>query len=96
MTKKLMLALCSVFISGCTYNTVFNRPLANTTERANVLSGAYCNQLEKTTGEQDKAQLRAQDAEILAIDAAARGTTAAAATRAMVAPAPQPQTGGSK
>ena len=84
-------------LSGCTYNTVFNKPLANTTERANVLSGAYINQLEHTTPAEDKAHIRSQDAEILAIDAATRGTSAAAATRAMVAPAtPAATTGGAK
>ena len=90
-------SLLVLALSGCTYNTVFNKPLANTTERANVLSGAYINQLDHTTPVEDKAHIRSQDAEILAIDAATRGTSASAATRAMVAPAtPATTTGGAK
>ena len=71
-------SLC-LFLCGCVSTLA-----KNSSAEANILSGVYLKQLDKTTPEQDKAHIKAMDAEIQALDAAVRGTAAAQATRALV------------
>lgn len=56
-------------------------------QRADVLSGGYIKNIDKTTPEQDKAHIKAMDAEIRAICAAVCGSAVEAKVRALVAPA---------
>lgn len=78
-TLALFATVVLLTCSGCTSSV-----LKAKASEANVLSGAYVKQLDKTTPEQDKAHIRAMDAEILQFDASVNGTVKAAATRAMV------------
>ena len=76
---------------------------ANTSDKCVIKTGRYINdKLSTTTPEQDKAFIKALYADINALDAAIRGTTANQATQALVAgpqkpapvvaPAPAPST----
>jgi hypothetical protein len=76
---KYALSIVLLMCSGCT-----SAMLKDKASEANVLSGAYLKQIDKTTPEQDKAHIRAMDAEILQFDAAVNGTVKAAQTRALV------------
>lgn len=80
MKKIIVVLICLVFLCGC------NEKAKDATARANMLSGGYKKQLDKTTPEQDKAHIRAMDYEIFSIDAAMRGIGKAKKTRALVAP----------
>jgi len=79
MKRMLLVVLLCGSLCGCATSVVKAK-----TEEANLLSGAYVKQLDKTTPAQDKEQIKAMDAEMYQIDAAVRGTEKAAVTRALL------------
>jgi hypothetical protein len=76
---RLFIIILALSCAGCV-----PKMLKAKSAEANVLSGVYLKSLPVTTPEQDKAHIKAMDAEILQFDAALRGTEEASKTRALV------------